>query len=390
MIDPMAAPELDEEEKLLACGPAAAEFYWENGLRVVPIRPDGKAQSRRGNCRANPDFTVAPSNFRPDELVGIIMGECPLGSYAGGRLLCGLDFDGNFSPTDLEAHLEHPLPYTLSSKNSRHLYYWITPEQQQKGELRQGNDVLKTKSSLGGALDLRPAAGGYFLERGSWDLGFDRTRIRDLPDAVHSALLAARSTARVGRPLLPCTVELDAYAKGDSPMAQIDELLIDVMARLLASRWPKPGEGGGHDLGLALGGILADAHGSVDDVLEFANRVFFYAQCPSALPEVLTSFTKRRQGVNAGIFGWPTLNRMLCAVPGADPEKVRLTLKKLREVIPGLARGASLRAKHAAQDSAIAKEWAMFRGKNRPDAPTFDIFRAQWLLAAAKKESPEA
>jgi hypothetical protein len=321
---------------LLACGPTAALFYVQNGLRVVPLSPETKAAARRGFGKDSPTFCTNPAEFGRDELVAILMGPCPLGTFAGGRLLCGLDLDAPFARAALERHVG-PLPPTLSSKNGRHLYFWITPQQQAKGELTQGNDVFRTKLKNEGALDLRPAAGGYFLERGDWDApGFDRTRIADLPDAAHEVLLAARSR-RPGRPKAPCPIALDRYLDGEkTPFNSLGEAEIDGLARELAGLWPRPGQGGGHDLALALGGILADAWGSLDDIADFGARVFHYAQAPDATSEVLASVSARRTG-SANAFGWPTLARMLTdANPGIDPALTSATLKRLKAKVPGL------------------------------------------------------
>jgi hypothetical protein len=262
------------------------------------------------------------------------MGECPLGNFAGGRLLCGLDLDAPFDLAALE-RLTGPLPPTLSSKKQRHLYFWITPAQQAQGELTQGNDVFRTKYKGLGALDLRPAAGGYFLERGDWDSGFDRRRIADLPDAAWAALHEARNRKR-GRPQAPCAVSFDRYEGAKcTPFSELGEGRIDYLARELAGLWPRPGQGGGHDLALALGGVMADAWGSLDDICDFTSRVFHYAQAPDSTPEVLASVSARRTGAPA--YGWPTIARMLCdANEGAPPELINGVLKRLKSTIPGL------------------------------------------------------
>jgi len=320
-------------------GPTAAAFYAANGLRVLPLHPETKEGARKGFGKAFPDFSEPPHRFKPEELVAILTGPCPLGNHAGGRLLCGLDFDSPFDLLACETALGCKLPATLSSKNGRHLYFWITPAQQSRGELTQGNDVFKTKARGLGALDLRPAAGGYFFERGGWGGGFDRTPICDLPDAAYDALLSARKRSR-GRPPAPCPVGLDEFENAvTTPMRQLGESLLDMTARELAAVWPRPGQGGGHDLALALGGIMSDAYGSTDDVCDFCARVFYYAQAPDATDEVIASLGKRRTGITAGIFGWPTLRRMLIAAnPDLPPEMVDEKLKMLRARIPGLDR----------------------------------------------------
>lgn len=376
-------------------GPTAAAFYVANGLRVLPLSPETKEGARKGFGKAFPDFCTPPHQFRPEELVAILMGPCPLGAFAGGRLLCGLDLDSPFDAAALNAALECTLPPTLSSKNGRHLYFWITPMQQLKGELTQGNDVFKTKARGLGALDLRPAAGGYFLERGDWDgpKGFDRTLIRDLPDVAFMALLAARSRSK-GRPPAPCPVSLDQYeASPETPMRALGEVALDSLARELASVWPKPGQGGGHDLGLALGGIMSDAYGSTDDVCDFCSRVCYYAQAPDTTDEVLASLAKRRSGITAGVFGWPTLRRMLQAAnPDLLPELIDSKLKLLRAKVPGLDRSRDKQTMTSAQRAELVKA---FHAAGCPglssDPKAFKTFcREQLKKAAAEKNNAPA
>jgi bifunctional DNA primase/polymerase-like protein len=374
-------------------GPKAAAFYVANGLRVLPIHPKTKEAARRGFGKAAPDFCTPPEQFRAGELIAILMGPCPLGNFAGGRQLCGLDLDAPFDLAALEGFVG-PLPRTLSSKNGRHLYFWITPARQEKGELSQGNDVFKTKSLGRGALDLRPAAGGYFLERGDWDApGFFRENIRDLPDAAFDALLAARNTRR-GRPVAPCPLSLNAF-EGDesSPFNRLGEPVLNDLARELARLWPLPGQGGGHDLALALGGILADAYGSLDDVCDFAARVHYYAQAPDASAEVAASVTRRRSGIRTGIFGWPTLKRMLVAAAvakGCDEtsaeSQVRSTLHRLKATIPGLDREGELAKARAQKRVALVAE---FNALGQPRARELGLKAALEAFLYQKKNAPE-
>ncbi len=309
-------------------GPVAAARLWKAGLRVVPIDSKSKRAMRKGFGRNEPNFSTPPEQFRPDELPAVLMGPCPLGDYAGGRWLMGFDLDGTVPSSALESRLG-PLPATLSSKGGRHLYYWLRPSLPGRDVIRQGNDVFRTKKKQGWALDWRPCAGGYFLERGDWDGGFDHTRIRDLPLDAWQAFLAARKHS--GKPPPPCRVPLKYERDEQAPRPA----LLEAIADDLAAVWPPPGAGGGHDLALALGGVLADAWISEDDAIDFATRIWEGAAAPSQISEVLTSMAKRRSGSTAAVFGWPKLREILTEHNGR--ELAERALASFARRMPGLA-----------------------------------------------------
>lgn len=311
------------------CGPVAAARLYEAGLRVLPIHPSNKSAARKGATKNNPTFNVAPEAFRPDELVAVMMGPCPLGLYAGNRWLMGFDLDGTWGRADLETRLG-ALPDTLTSKGGKHLYYWLPPELEGRDDVSQANDVFRTKAKLKGALDWRPCAGGYFLERGDWDGEFDASRIRDLPLSAWSALAAARAKT-AAKPAPPCQVPADFVTPdwSDAGRGRMRNI-----ANSLAVVWPEPGAGGGHDLALALGGILADAHVTEDQALEFCYWLWAAADAPAQPSEVLTSLLRRRTSSKSAVFGWPKLRAVL--LEHNPQEDVKRALARLAEV-PGLA-----------------------------------------------------
>lgn len=308
-------------------GPVAAARLWRAGLRVVPIDPKSKRATRKGFGRGDPDFSTPPEEFRPDEQTAVLMGPCPLGNFAGGRWLSGFDLDGisGYSPLAMKLG---PLPRTLTSKDEHHFYYWLTADLPSRDVVRQGNDLLRTKKKLGWALDWRPCAGGYFLERGDWDGGFDHTRIRDLPRNAWDALLAARKHS--GKPAAPCKVPAGYTPDARAPRTA----LLDAIADDLAAVWPPPGGGGGHDLALALGGVLADAWIDEDTAIDFAMRIWEGAAAPAQIQEVLASMAKRRSDVPVAVFGWPKLREILTAHNGR--ELAERALASFARRMPGL------------------------------------------------------
>jgi len=313
-------------------GPLAACRYYNAGLRLVPINPTSKGACRKGFGKDAPYFCTMPEEFREDELIAILMGPCPLGTYAGGRWLMGFDLDGEFRRYDLEQRIGI-LPDTLTSKNERHLYYWLAPNLPGRDDIGQANDIFRTKAKTGGACDWRPCAGGYFIERGDWDNDFDVTRIVDLPAPAWALLLAARK--RSGwKPAEPCRVAPDFRARTDERRTLPPEGR-RALANSLASVWPEPGAGGGHDLALALGGILADALISEDEAIEFCTWIWDAAGAPYQADEVVVSMLRRRApGKARSVFGWPKLREIL--LEHNEPAHVTRVLAQFARRMPGL------------------------------------------------------
>jgi hypothetical protein len=298
------------------------------GLRVVPIDPSSKAAARKGFGRGCPTFNTEPEEFRADELVAILMGPCPLGAFCEDRWLSGFDLDGSWTRRILEDRIGL-LPETLTSKGEKHLYYWLPASFPERDDITQTNDLFRAKKKTGGAVDWRPCAGGYFLERGDWDQTFDISRISDLPLRAWETLLAQRKK-NGQKPLEPCRIPFDFAGPCALPDAARDAL-----ADQLAVLWPEPGAGGGHDLALAMGGILADAWISEDEALAFCARIWDGAGAPYQVNEVLTSMTLRRApGRDRPVFGWPKLRAILC--DHNDPRDVARVLANFARRMPGL------------------------------------------------------
>jgi hypothetical protein len=224
-------------------GPNAALVYYTAGLRVLPLFPEGtqnadgqdigKMPARSGFDHTQPDACWQPEEFQLNEGAAILCGPCPAGKLRNRRLL-GLDLDKAMDRPALEA-LIGALPDTLTSKGWRHAYYWI-PED---SPLRQGNGVLRVP---GGALDIRPAAGGYLAERGNWDGTFDPSRIVDLPEAAHRALIGAQGQRELSTPA--------AVIASAKQLSEGDARAIQLLASVSQRRTP-----GDKFLG-ALGGVL--------------------------------------------------------------------------------------------------------------------------------------
>lgn len=309
-------------------GPGVAERYTRAGLRVVPIDPNSKAAARKGFGKRDATFSTPPEDFKESELVAILMGPCPIGDFAEGRWISGFDFDGDFDRYALEKRVGL-LPETLSSKGGRHLYYWLPRELPGRDDIRQCNDLFRTKKKRSGAVDWRPCAGGYFLERGDWDGPFDLTRVADLPRHAWD-LLQKERTKRAGPPAPPCQIPMGYAQRCVLPEAQQMAL-----ADQLATIWPEPGAGGGHDLALAMGGILADAWISEDEAVAFCCRIWDGAGAPYQIDEVLTSMILRRTNAPRPVFGWPKLREIL--LEHNHPEDVKRVLFNFARRMPGLS-----------------------------------------------------
>jgi hypothetical protein len=336
-------PDVQAHEEVLRL----ARHYTDIGLRIWPLPCNSKAPQRRGFSAEFPEATWPPEQFEYGDRIAILMGpqspsaDHDLTAWAQGRWLCGLDLDGTLTRAMLSEQLGG-LTDTLSSKGQRHLYYWITPEQRARGALHQQNDVFKTKLARGFALDLRPAAGGYFLEVGNWDAPatqFDPHLIADLPNEAHSRLLAFGRRKR-GRPIAPCKFNYNDFGSGEvTPFGLVPTKDREALARALAAVWPRPGQGGGHNLAFALGGVLASVQGGINELVDFACRVYELAQAPKPAAEVELSLSNRRLGVDAAVRGWPSLRTDLLAANSSaiGRTQVMLALNAMQKTLPGLA-----------------------------------------------------
>lgn len=150
---------------------------WPMGLNKQPLAA--------GFDSAHPTATWDPDKLDPELPVGILCGPLQPG-FADDWHVIGLDLDKAMTRPVLE-RLLGPLPPTLTSKGWRHAYYLIPADH----GLYQRNAALTCE---GGQLDIRPCAGGYLMEKGDWDDGFNPSRIALLPDLALQRLRDAIGT----------------------------------------------------------------------------------------------------------------------------------------------------------------------------------------------------
>jgi hypothetical protein len=123
---------------------------------------------------SHPNATWDPQRIKPELPVGILCGPLHPALGESGWHVLGLDLDKAMTREKLEDALGCKLPETLTSKGWRHAYYLIPSDH----PLHQRNGAITCE---GGALDIRPCAGGYLIEKGDWDRGFDPELIAEFP-----------------------------------------------------------------------------------------------------------------------------------------------------------------------------------------------------------------
>lgn len=170
----------------------AAEDY-ARAFRVWPMRAD-KTPLAAGFGADKPTVTWDPKRIKDELPVGILCG--PLNPALGedGFHVLGLDLDKAMTREKLEDALGCKLPETLTSKGWRHAYYLIPADH----PLHQRNKAIVCE---GGALDIRPCAGGYLIEKGDWDRGFDPGLIAEFPPEALAKLAAFIGEKRSAKPL---------------------------------------------------------------------------------------------------------------------------------------------------------------------------------------------
>ena len=158
-----------------------AEQYAKT-FRVWPMRQD-KTPLAPGFGADHPNATWNPARI-PDEMpCGILCGPFAPGSIEAGEgwHVLGLDLDKAMTREKLEDALGVKLPETLTSKGWRHAYYLIPDDH----PLHQRNKAITCE---GGALDIRPTAGGYLIEKNQWDRGFDPSLMAMFPEEALAKL----------------------------------------------------------------------------------------------------------------------------------------------------------------------------------------------------------
>jgi hypothetical protein len=162
-------------------------------FRVWPMRAD-KTPLAPGFGADRPHAQWDPRLIKDDLPVGILCG--PLNPALGdtGFHILGLDLDKAMTREKLEDALGVKLPETLTSKGWRHAYYFIPSDH----PLYQRNKAIVCE---GGALDIRPCAGGYLIEKGDWDRGFDPQLIAEFPFEATTKLAQFIGEKRAAKPL---------------------------------------------------------------------------------------------------------------------------------------------------------------------------------------------
>lgn len=162
-------------------------------FRVWPVRAN-KTPLVKGFGADCPTATWPVDRFKDDLPVGILCG--PLNPALGdtGYHILGLDLDKAMTRDKLEDALGCKLPETLTSKGWRHAYYFVPADH----PLHQRNGAITCE---GGALDIRPCAGGFMAEKGDWDRGFDPQLIAEFPPEALAKLAAFIGEKRAAKPV---------------------------------------------------------------------------------------------------------------------------------------------------------------------------------------------
>jgi hypothetical protein len=278
-------------------------------FRVWPMRAD-KTPLAAGFGAAYPTASYPVDRFDPALPVGILCGPLQPG-IADELHIIGLDLDGAMTRATLEQHLG-PLPPTLTSKGERHLYYFAPATH----GLYQRNKAILVQ---GGALDIRPCAGGYLVEKGDWDGGYDPTRIVMLPDAALAKLTQAigEKRKRDGEPT----------PAGPIQIADSDIRIADLLCEL----WQH--ETTGHAAWAGLGGWLNSRGVSRDRAEAVVGRIAEATH--STHNDPLERAGQAYDGAHQ--LGRPTLEKALAQT--ADPIAVAITLDEIEllliDSVPG-------------------------------------------------------
>lgn len=129
----------------------------------------------------HPNATWDPKRLPEGAPVGILCGPMAGEMQDSGYHVLGLDLDKAMTREKLEDALGCELPPTLESKGARHLYYLIPDDH----PLHQRNKAITCE---GGALDIRPTAGGYLIEKNQWDRGYDPALMAVFPEEALAKL----------------------------------------------------------------------------------------------------------------------------------------------------------------------------------------------------------
>jgi hypothetical protein len=273
-------------------------------FRVWPMRRD-KTPLASGFGADKPRATWDPARIKDGAPVGILCGPLSPQLQTGYHIL-GLDLDEAMSRSKLEQALGCALPETLTSKGWRHAYYFIPAEH----PLHQRNGAITCE---GGALDIRPCAGGYLIEKDEWDRGFDPLLIAEFPPEALTALakFCGEKRVRDGAPPSPSAVQISDRDRE--------------LARELAELWVHDTTGDRAFGGL--GGWLARRGVSRDRAETIAG--YIAEATVSTHPDPLARVAQAYDGDCP--LGRPALLRALAQ--GADEGAVALALDTLEDLL---------------------------------------------------------
>lgn len=299
--------------------------YHAAGFRILPIDSATKRPLVGAGVfgREQPDATVPPSQFQPQDGVAILCGPTPRWADSGAWLAV-IDIDGDSTLADLDEYVGEPLPATLTSKGVRHLYFRVPPSEA-RDALRQWAPLFGRRTQGAPKVDLK-WSGGYAIEpAGKWDGdGWDPARIATLPTTWIRRVLELRNQ----KPAEPPRQRGPMGELTDDVGAGVQEA-IDALAPI----WPQPGEEC-HNAALALGGILGDSTWTEDAIANFASQLYQKTGTTDRSSHVVYSARTRRNGGEA--MGWPSLKSILNNTHRSDRATVDAAMALLKEHVPGL------------------------------------------------------
>ncbi len=303
-----------------------AEQYAQT-FRIWPMRQD-KTPKAPGFGADHPEATWNPKRISDEEPIGILCGPMQPGAAEGYHVL-GLDLDKAMTREKLEDALGVKLPETLTSKGWRHAYYLIPDDH----PLHQRNKAITCE---GGALDIRPTAGGYLIEKNLWDRGFDPALMAVFPEEALTKLaqfIGEKRTAHGAPPELAPVQLSDRDAE---------------IARDLASIWQHDTKGdrafGGLGGWLARRGVARDRTEAIAgriaeltnsehaDPVERVGQAYDEGDCPLGRPALAAALGENAEEALVQVILDDLESKISSSVGGFSP-------KAEAETVPGKRHG---------------------------------------------------